>query len=121
MYGEMTRMWAPEMISCNSRPAKPCSSAAERTRMLVSRTLRISRAAGGAPACPPPSPTAMPRAALWPEEPELTSVRLGLTYTFARVDLFASYLAYVAGTDTHVGRALTIGFSVPFQIRGARR
>lgn len=39
----------------------------------------------------------------------------GVTYSLPRVDLFASYLQFVAGTDTHAGRALTLGVSVPFQ------
>lgn len=37
-------------------------------------------------------------------------------YSFSRFNLFASYTEFVDGTDTHVGRALTIGFSTPFQI-----
>lgn len=39
----------------------------------------------------------------------------GVTYSLPRVDLFASYLQFVAGTDTHAGQALTLGVSVPFQ------
>lgn len=39
----------------------------------------------------------------------------GVTYSLPRVDVFASYLQFVAGTDTHAGRALTLGVSVPFQ------
>jgi len=42
----------------------------------------------------------------------------GLAYSFPRVDLFAAYTAFVGGTDTHAGRALTIGFSVPFRLGG---
>jgi hypothetical protein len=45
----------------------------------------------------------------------------GLAYSFPRVDLFAVYTAFVSGTDTHAGRALTIGFSVPFRLAGSRR
>lgn len=39
----------------------------------------------------------------------------GATYSLARMDLFASYLHFLSGTDTHAGRALTLGVSVPFQ------
>jgi hypothetical protein len=39
----------------------------------------------------------------------------GVTYSLPRVDVFASYLQFVAGTDTHAGKALTLGVSVPFQ------
>jgi hypothetical protein len=45
----------------------------------------------------------------------------GLAYSFERVDLFASYLAYISGTDTHAGGALTVGFSVPFHLGGPHR
>jgi hypothetical protein len=38
-----------------------------------------------------------------------------VSYSFARVDAFVSYTEFVSGTDTHVGRAITIGFSTPFQ------
>ena len=38
------------------------------------------------------------------------------TYSFRRFDVFASYTEFVDGTDTHVGRALTFGFSAPFQL-----
>jgi len=39
----------------------------------------------------------------------------GFTYSFPRMDVFASYLPYVSGTQTHAGRALTIGASWPFE------
>jgi hypothetical protein len=45
----------------------------------------------------------------------------GLAYSFPRVDVFASYVAFVAGTDTHAGRALTISFVVPFRSGGPHR
>jgi hypothetical protein len=45
----------------------------------------------------------------------------GLGYSFPRVDLFATYTAFVSGTDTHAGRALTFTFSVPFWLRGPHR
>ena len=38
----------------------------------------------------------------------------GLTCSLSRLDLFASYVEYVGGSDTHDGRALTVGLSVPF-------
>jgi hypothetical protein len=40
----------------------------------------------------------------------------GVSYSFSRVDLFASYIAFVGGTDTHAGRSLTVGISCPFEI-----
>jgi hypothetical protein len=45
----------------------------------------------------------------------------GLGYSFPRVDLFADYIAFVGGTYTHAGRALTISFSVPFRLSGLHR
>ena len=45
----------------------------------------------------------------------------GLLYSFPRVDLFAYYTAFVGGTDTHAGRAVTVGFSVPFRLGGPQR
>jgi len=44
----------------------------------------------------------------------------GFSYAFPRVDVFASYIAYVNGTSTHMGDALTFGISWPFEFRGAR-
>jgi len=43
----------------------------------------------------------------------------GFSYAFLRMDVFASYIAFVSGTDTHAGRALTLGVSWPFDFRGA--
>ena len=40
----------------------------------------------------------------------------GASYSLSPFDLFASYLAYVSGTDSHLGRALTAGISWPFEI-----
>jgi hypothetical protein len=42
-------------------------------------------------------------------------VGAGVTYSLARMDLFVSYLYFLSGTDTHAGKALTLGVSVPFQ------
>jgi hypothetical protein len=41
----------------------------------------------------------------------------GVSYSLPRVDLFASYIAFATGTDTHAGRAITAGISWPFQLR----
>jgi hypothetical protein len=41
----------------------------------------------------------------------------GASYGFQHFDVFGSYTAYVAGTDTHAGRALTAGISFPFELR----
>ena len=45
----------------------------------------------------------------------------GLNYSLRQVDLFAAYNAFVVGTDTHAGRAVTIGFSMPFRLGGSHR
>jgi hypothetical protein len=37
-----------------------------------------------------------------------------LTYALARADVFASYVEFVSGRNTHAGRAFTVGVSVPF-------
>jgi len=42
----------------------------------------------------------------------------GISYAFPRMDVFASYIAFVSGTDTHAGRALTLGVSWPFEFHG---
>jgi hypothetical protein len=39
----------------------------------------------------------------------------GVSYSLPRVDLFASYIHYAGGTDTHAGRAITAGVSWPFE------
>ena len=39
----------------------------------------------------------------------------GLSYSLPKVDVFASYVHYAAGTDTHVGHAITAGLSFPFE------
>ena len=39
----------------------------------------------------------------------------GVAYAFPRVDVFVGYIAYVGGTDTHAGRAFTMGVSLPFE------
>ncbi|MBZ5620526.1 MAG: hypothetical protein LAQ69_17640 [Acidobacteriia bacterium] len=44
-----------------------------------------------------------------------------LAYSLPRADLFAAYTAFVSGTDTHAGRAFTIGFSMPFRLGGSHR
>lgn len=38
----------------------------------------------------------------------------GVSWSFARADVFASYTAYVAGRNTHDGQAITIGVSAYF-------
>ena len=44
----------------------------------------------------------------------------GFSYSFPRIDVFATYIDYVSGTDTHAGGALTLGVSWPFEIHSAR-
>lgn len=41
----------------------------------------------------------------------------GLSYSWPRLDVFASYIEYMGGTNTHAGRALTAGVSWPFGLR----
>jgi hypothetical protein len=46
-----------------------------------------------------------------------THVGGSVSYELSRFELFTSYLAFVGGTDTHAGRAVTAGISVPFTLR----
>jgi len=39
----------------------------------------------------------------------------GATVSLPHVDVFASYVNYVSGTDTHDGHAFNVGISVPFE------
>jgi Outer membrane protein beta-barrel domain len=39
----------------------------------------------------------------------------GVSYSLPKVDVFVSYVHYAAGTDTHVGHAITAGLSIPFE------
>jgi hypothetical protein len=48
-------------------------------------------------------------------------VGAGASYGFDRVDVFGSYIEFVSGTDTHAGRAFTMGVSVPFTLPRASR
>ncbi len=45
----------------------------------------------------------------------------GASYSFPLLDVFAHYNSYISGTDTHAGRAFTVGVSWPFEIRQANR
>ncbi len=40
----------------------------------------------------------------------------GASYQLPHVDVFGSYVAYASGTDTHAGRAFTVGVSWPFEL-----
>jgi hypothetical protein len=40
----------------------------------------------------------------------------GIAYSFSRMDVFASYIAFAGGTDTHAGSSLTVGVSWPFEL-----
>jgi hypothetical protein len=40
----------------------------------------------------------------------------GITYSMPRMDVFASYVEFVRGTDSHAGRAFTTGVSWPFEL-----
>jgi hypothetical protein len=39
-----------------------------------------------------------------------------VTYSFSHLDVFASYIKFESGRDTHTGNALTLGVSWPFQL-----
>ena len=45
----------------------------------------------------------------------------GLAYSFPQFDVLATYVAFVSGSDTHAGRALTISFAIPFRLGGHHR
>jgi hypothetical protein len=40
----------------------------------------------------------------------------GITYSMPQMDVFASYVEFVRGTDSHAGRAFTTGISWPFEL-----
>ena len=40
----------------------------------------------------------------------------GITYAMRQMDVFASYIEFVRGTDSHAGRAFTAGISLPFEV-----
>ena len=40
-----------------------------------------------------------------------------ISYQFTDFDVFVSYQAFIAGTDTHAGRAVATGISWPFELR----
>jgi hypothetical protein len=44
----------------------------------------------------------------------------GIAYSLQNLDVFASYVELVRGTDSHGGRAITVGVSWPFELGGAR-
>jgi hypothetical protein len=45
----------------------------------------------------------------------------GVVYSMLRMDVFASYVELLRGTDTHGGRGITLGVSWPFELGGPRR
>lgn len=40
----------------------------------------------------------------------------GVDYQLGRIEIFGSFLGYVSGTDTHAGRAIIAGVSLPFEL-----
>lgn len=44
----------------------------------------------------------------------------GVSYQLAQADVYASYIEFVSGANTHTGRAFTVGVSLPFEFGGAR-
>jgi len=45
----------------------------------------------------------------------------GASYSLPQVDVFASYIAYARGTNSHAGRVMTAGISWPFEITRAKK
>jgi len=41
---------------------------------------------------------------------------VGGSFSFPRIDVFASYLLYARGTNSHAGRVMTAGISWPFEV-----
>jgi hypothetical protein len=42
----------------------------------------------------------------------------GIAYSMPQMDVFASYVEFIRGTDSHGGRAFTVGVSWPFELGG---
>lgn len=42
----------------------------------------------------------------------------GASFDLPRAEVFASYIEFLGGSDTHAGRAFTVGFSIPFERSG---
>jgi hypothetical protein len=40
----------------------------------------------------------------------------GASYSWNRIEIFGSYIAYLHGTDSHAGRVVAGGFSIPFEL-----
>lgn len=40
----------------------------------------------------------------------------GASYSFSRFDVFATYIRFMSGTNSHAGRTFTAGLSVPFEV-----
>jgi hypothetical protein len=45
----------------------------------------------------------------------------GVSYAFPAFDVFASFIQYAGGTDTHAGHAFTAGVSWHFELGGRHR
>lgn len=45
-------------------------------------------------------------------------VGIGVSGSLARADLYATFIGYVSGTDSHAGHAITVGISLPFTLGG---
>ena len=43
---------------------------------------------------------------------------VGVSYQLSQLDVYATYIGFVNGTDTHKGRAFSVGVSWPFEIGG---
>jgi len=41
---------------------------------------------------------------------------VGVSYQLQHLDMYATYIAYVSGKNTHAGRAFTTGVSWPFEL-----
>ena len=112
----------------NNRSAATVSTSYQvAPRISAQGLVRWQRTHGGLRAGSPPPATLLPPGEInTPERLEQHDRLLrdnsmhvggGASYQFSGFDVFGSYLAFVNGTDTHAGRAVTVGISVPFELR----
>ena len=116
----------------NNRSNATMAGAFQMTRKLSVRGLASwQRTHGGLRfGSPPPSDLEGPGEVNTPERLEQhdrllrdNHWRLGgsVSYQLPQIDVFASYIDYVRGTDTHAGHVFTAGVSWPFELRRAHK
>jgi hypothetical protein len=77
---------------------------------------------GSLPGSPFPAPGDLTTPELLAEHDRLlrddrTHVGADVSYRLGNADVFASFTSFVTGTDTHAGRAITTGVTLPFRLR----